>query len=1078
MSWKTNSRRSIANRTSILGIMGGLANRRAPGGVSNNRATNKLVIPRSAAQGIAYMKMNNILSRNPVSGGVGKVVKSKSCGSCGIKQQQHSSSTAPVDGVACNCPVCDCASDSSAPSPTTPPADGTYVQEPTAPVATPPADGPHVHESPPLGATPPTYDPHDHVNLGAAARTRESVKQDMEGTNGGAHDALVAWRGELTNKKPDFVEVNAVHCAMSRNDLWISRGENYHPPGPAATELAGWYDAKSDMEQGAYSITSLLACAAPVFKFRGFPDISSGNLSDKGGDLSRVSETPFGVTSYQTDGDSSKWQTMNMQYGYMPFLLDASHELVFDGNYDATDALSRSQYFANKLDVVISPNGFKCKVGYTDADTAPSKPGGLRQYNCYGAFGGHDGGSTRVITPRLDPLKVPSGVAGDAMWTSGWTGLAPTTPGQLAVPAVPIWGEAWGDTRAGSKTAPTDYGYCSSRSDSGGGGCELWMTTTTAYGLGMQIYSAGWGTERGTPHAPANLYYYNQYGPTALSDGKAVYGDQSWYYNKGGANDVPWVNNGATVKTHRSGNTVGTGPTVAAGGAVMMGCGRCYSGYEIKKDAILGDHCVCAAGTYLPALMTACTAVQVCNAGTYISKPATPVSDAECGNCINGESFTDNNNESVCRTVKKCAAGEYVSAVATVSSDTVCTPCPSGSYQPSNTNTGGAASCVKFTVCEAGKKPSGTVPTTTGVTQNISCVPCANGYHKPAAGNGDCTINTVCGADYSVVPPIAKRTSAAGTPTMDTTCVACASDQWITPSAATQAGQQCYPLGPSTCASGSYREWPTATTPTLTPQCKLCAQGTFNDADDNSTACKEWTTCGAGKQPDPAQEGSSTADRVCNTCPDGHHKTQAEADADGGGVAPCKADTTCPVGYRNDAAATPTTDTKCIACAPGTTIPAGSDPGDQCTTNDPCPPGKHGKSGSCELCAAGTYSDTDGPQDCTPCPSGKYQDEEGQISCKTCDVETGGVVGITTASQADPTYAALGAAWCSHTGGSCINISGHTKSTHTESEGSFCCKGPGGMTSLDKDLGKCTEEGTTICSIVVGDPHCTVPNCA
>lgn len=1058
MSWKTNSRRSIANRTSILGIMGGLANRRAPGGVSNNRATNKLVIPRSAAQGIAYMKMNNILSRNPVSGGVGKVVKSKSCGSCGIKQQQHSTQQTPGDSGVCNCPVCEqCQSDSSAPSPTTPP---THVHEPTAPVATPPADGPH-----------------DHVNLGDAARTPASVAQDMEGTHGGAHDALVAWRGPLTHPNADFVEVNAVQCAMSRNDLWISRGEQYRPTGVVGSGGVGWYDAKTDMEQGAYSITSLLACAAPVFKFRGYSDISTGDLSDKGGDLSRVSETPFGVSSYRTDGDSSKWQSWNMQYGYMPFLLDASNELNFDLNYDATDPLSRRDYLANHLDVVISPNGFKCKVAYADKDLAPSLPGGLRQYNCYGRFG-EAAGSARVITPRLDANKVPSGVYGDAMWTSGWTGLAPTTSGHFAVPAVPIWGEAWGDTRAGSKTAPTDYGYCSSRSDSGGGGCSFYMTTTGGYGLGMQIYSAGWGAERGTEHGPTQLYYYNQYGPTASSGGVAVNGDQSWYYNKGGASDVPWMNSGAVYKTHRSGNTAGTEPTVAEGGAVMMGCGRCYSGYEIKKDAILGDHCVCAAGTYLPALMTPCKEVQVCNAGTYIKIAATPVSDASCGNCTNGVNFTDQNNESVCRAVKTCAAGEYVSAVATVSSDTVCTPCPSGSYQPNSTNTGDEASCVKFTVCEAGKTPSGTVPTTTGVTQNISCVACSNGTHKPAAGNGVCTQNTTCGADYSVVPPIAKRTSAAGTPTMDTTCVACGSDEWITPSAATQAGQQCYPLGPSTCASGSYREWPTATTPTLTPQCKLCASGTFNDKDDNSTACKELSTCGAGKQPDPAQEGSSTADRVCNTCPDGHHKTQAEADADGGGVAPCTADTTCPVGYRNDAAATPTTDTKCIACAPGTTIPAGSDPGEQCTPNDPCPPGKHGKSGSCKLCAPGTYSDTDGPQDCTPCPSGMYQDEAGATVCKPCDVETGGVVGITTTSQSDPTYAALGAKWCSHTGGSCINMSGHTQSTHTEFEGSFCCKGPGGMTSLDKDLGKCKEEGTNICSIVVGDPNCTVPNCA
>lgn len=1065
MSWKTNSRRSIANRTSILGIMGGLANRRAPSGVSNNRATNKLVIPRSAAQGIAYMKMNNILSRNPVSGGVGKVVKSKSCGSCGIKQQQHSTQQTPGDSGVCNCPVCEqCQSDSSAPSPTTPP---THVHEPTAPVATPPADGPH----------------HDHVNLGDAVRTPASVAQDMEGTHGGAHDALVAWRGPLTQKKADFVEVNAVNCAMSRNDLWTSRGEQYRTIGVVGSGGVGWYDAKTDMEQGAYSITSLLACAAPVFKFRGYSDISTGDLSDKGGDLSRVSETPFGVSSYGTVSGSSKWQTVNMQYGYMPFLLDASNELTFDLNYDATDALSRRDYAGRDLDVVISPNGFKCKVAYADKDVAPSLPGGLRQYNCYGAFGGKEKPSdayarARVITPRLEANKVPSGVYGDAMWTSGWTGLAPTTSGHLAVPAVPIWGEAWGDTRAGSKTAPTDYGYCSSRSDSGGGGCSFYMTSTLAYGLGMQIYSAGWGAERGTVHDPETLYYYNQYMPTTSSGGVAVNGDQSWYYTKGGSSDVPWVNNDggdgkAPVATHRSGMDGGTLPTVAEGGAVMMGCGRCYLGYEIKKDAILGDHCVCAAGTYLPALMTPCKEVQVCNAGTYIKKPATPVSDASCGNCTNGVNFTDKNNESVCRTVKKCAAGEYVSAVATVSSDTVCTPCPSGSYQPNSTNTGDEASCVKFTVCEAGKTPSGTVPTTTGVTQNISCVACSNGTHKPAAGNGVCTQNTKCGADYSVVPPIAKRTSAAGTPTTDTTCVACASDEWITPSSATLVGQQCYPLG--TCPAGSYREWPTATTPTIVPHCELCAPGTFNDKNDNSSLCTEFTTCDAGQQPDPSKPGTSTANRVCEPCPTGYHKTQAEADKDSEAL--CTIDKTCPVGYRNDAAATATADTKCVACAPGTTIPAGSTPGQTCTTNNPCPPGKHGKSGSCEACDPGTYSDTSGSEDCKPCPSSKYQDQEGQSSCKVCGSD-GAFVGITTVSQADPKYTVLGAAWCSHTGGNCINTSGHTKSTHTESEGSFCCKGSGGMTSLDKDLGKCTEEGTTICSVVVGDPKCTVPNCA
>ena len=74
-SRKVSMRASMANRTSILGIMGGLAKGRASG-ASGNRATNKLVIPRGAAKGLAYMQLHGILSRNPqCSGGVGRVAR-------------------------------------------------------------------------------------------------------------------------------------------------------------------------------------------------------------------------------------------------------------------------------------------------------------------------------------------------------------------------------------------------------------------------------------------------------------------------------------------------------------------------------------------------------------------------------------------------------------------------------------------------------------------------------------------------------------------------------------------------------------------------------------------------------------------------------------------------------------------------------------------------------------------------------------------------------------------------------------------------------------------------------------------
>ena len=71
---------SITNRTSVFGIMGGLVNRRLSGNSSMNRATSRLVIPPSAAKGLQYMRMHNLLSRNPQgSGGIGTMNKVKPC---------------------------------------------------------------------------------------------------------------------------------------------------------------------------------------------------------------------------------------------------------------------------------------------------------------------------------------------------------------------------------------------------------------------------------------------------------------------------------------------------------------------------------------------------------------------------------------------------------------------------------------------------------------------------------------------------------------------------------------------------------------------------------------------------------------------------------------------------------------------------------------------------------------------------------------------------------------------------------------------------------------------------------------
>jgi len=69
-------RSSITNKTSIFGIMGGLYNRKISGRSSMNRVTSRLEIPAGAKEGYQYMKIHNLLSRNPLgSGGVGKMNK-------------------------------------------------------------------------------------------------------------------------------------------------------------------------------------------------------------------------------------------------------------------------------------------------------------------------------------------------------------------------------------------------------------------------------------------------------------------------------------------------------------------------------------------------------------------------------------------------------------------------------------------------------------------------------------------------------------------------------------------------------------------------------------------------------------------------------------------------------------------------------------------------------------------------------------------------------------------------------------------------------------------------------------------
>ena len=82
MSRKVTMRASMSNQITHFGIMGGLYNRKISGRSSMNRATSRLTIPAGAAAGYQYMKMHNLLSKNPLgSGGVGRMFHLRAGGS-------------------------------------------------------------------------------------------------------------------------------------------------------------------------------------------------------------------------------------------------------------------------------------------------------------------------------------------------------------------------------------------------------------------------------------------------------------------------------------------------------------------------------------------------------------------------------------------------------------------------------------------------------------------------------------------------------------------------------------------------------------------------------------------------------------------------------------------------------------------------------------------------------------------------------------------------------------------------------------------------------------------------------------
>jgi peptidoglycan/xylan/chitin deacetylase (PgdA/CDA1 family) len=191
------------------------------------------------------------------------------------------------------------------------------------------------------------------------------------------------------------------------------------------------------------------------------------------------------------------------------------------------------------------------------------------------------------------------------------------------------------------------------------------------------------------------------------------------------------------------------------------------------------------------------------------------------------------------------------------------------------------------------------------------------------------------------------------------------------------------------CAAGRYLNG------TSCPVCDSCTPGTYLAAVCTPTADTQCPAC------DPSCATCSGAGPdACTTCPTGSFLTAAGA---------CQKCAVCAPGSFQTAACTPTSNTTCTACSPGTDAPdagslacvpcvagtfaadAGAPTCQPCMAGSAAAPGQSG----CTACMAGQTSDG-GAAACSTCPAGSAAPSD-SAECQTC---------------AAGTYAAAGAGAC------------------------------------------------------------------